>query len=154
VLLVSETFAATITIVVVVVARILSLPRRILHLLPSRIQREKDPVLIFVVVWVTYCVVSNFYNDIHLYFKIECLDCAGRYCFRMLFCCDILQYVNVVGLTSHVGLAILRMLVAGFSPRRAGFDSRSCYVGFVIDSDSDCFTMNLNYRPGLVQYAK
>jgi len=44
-LLVSETFAATITIVVVVVARIPSRSRRILHLVPSRIQLEKDPVV-------------------------------------------------------------------------------------------------------------
>jgi len=43
--LVSETFAATITIVVVVVARIPSRSSRILHLVPSRIQLEKDPVV-------------------------------------------------------------------------------------------------------------
>ena len=43
--MVSETFAATITIVVVVVARIPSRSRRILHLVPSRIQLEKDPVV-------------------------------------------------------------------------------------------------------------
>jgi len=60
--LVSETFAATITIVVVVVARIPSRSRRILHLVPSRIQLEKDPVVL-----------------IHRPISISCGDCIRNF---------------------------------------------------------------------------
>lgn len=105
--MVSETFAATITIVVVVVARILSLPRRILYLLPSRIQLEKDPVISYIVVGVIYFIASNLFNQIRIVFGDKNVyasswACCPLFPYIFFICYDIAHYMNVVRFTSRV----------------------------------------------------